>query len=185
MAFSRRAWEAVGGFPEHQYAGEDLAFAAAILDYGYSVRLAPKAMVHWSPPATWRANALMFFRYCRGDVRSKGRSRHVARIVAWITTPLVLAHAGRRGRLAVLPRRAGLHRAAARASPTVGDPRDVDWWRIPVAAAVKDMAQVTGALRGSSMPCRGSRSRRRTRLPHPTPARPQRWPAMRTGRARA
>ena len=160
MAFSRRVWEAVGGFPEHQYAGEDLAFAAAVLDHGYRARLAPKAMVHWSPPATWRANALMFFRYCRGDVRSKGRSRHAARIAAWITTPLVLVHARRRGRLAVclgglayiaLP----LERARQSGIPVT------DWWRIPVAAAVKDVAQVAGALRGSVDALQG--------VPQPTP----------------
>jgi hypothetical protein len=102
----------------------------------------------------------MFFRYCRGDVRSKGRSRHVARIVAWITTPLVLARAGRRGRLAVL-----LGGLAYIALPLARARRSgipvVDWWRIPVAAAVKDMAQVTGALRGSVDALRG--------IPQPTP----------------
>jgi glycosyltransferase involved in cell wall biosynthesis len=160
MAFSRRAWEAVGGFPEHQYAGEDLAFAAAILDHGYRARLAPKAMVRWCPPATWRANALMFFRYCRGDVRSKGRSRHAARIIAWMIAPLALRHAGHRGRLALclgglayiaLP----IERARRSGIPVS------DWWRIPVAAAVKDVAQVAGALRGSFDALQG--------VPQPTP----------------
>ena len=160
MAFSRRAWEAVGGFPEHQYAGEDLAFAAAVLDHGYRARLAPEAKVHWCPPATWRANALMFFRYCRGDVRSKGRSRHAARIVAWTITPLVFIHGRRRGRLAVclgglayigLP----LERARRAGIPVS------DWWRIPVAVAVKDVAQVAGALRGSVDALQG--------IPQPTP----------------
>ena len=160
MAFSRRAWEAVGGFPEHQYAGEDLAFAAAVLDHGYRARLAPRALVHWCPPATWRANALMFFRYCRGDVRSKGRARHAARIGAWATTPLVFAHAQRRGRLAV-----GLAGLAYIALPLDRARRSgipvTDWWRIPVAAAVKDVAQVAGALRGSVDALQ--------RIPQPTP----------------
>lgn len=165
MAFTHRAWEAVGGFPEHQYAGEDLAFAAAVIEGGYRARLAPEAVVHWRPPPTWRANARMFFAYCRGDVRSKGRSRHVVRIIAWATTPFVLAHGRPTGRLAAclgamayitLP----LHRARRSGIPVR------DWWRIPLAVGLKDLAQVAGAMRGALDALQG--------IPQPTPHPPPR-----------
>ena len=65
MAFSKAAWEAVGGYPDLQYAGEDLAFSAAVIDSGFRSVLAPAAAIRWRPPATWSDTAKMFFTYCR------------------------------------------------------------------------------------------------------------------------
>jgi SAM-dependent methyltransferase/GT2 family glycosyltransferase/uncharacterized protein YbaR (Trm112 family) len=159
MAFSKRVWELAGGFPEQQYAGEDLAFAANVIDHGYRARLAPEAKVHWRPPPSWGANARMFFHYCRGDVRSKGRTRHAARIAAWAMTPLLLLHGGRT-RISV-----GLSGLAYIALPLGRARRSGiavrEWWRIPLAAAVKDLAQVAGAARGFVDALQG--------VPQPTP----------------
>ena len=163
MGFHRDVWQAVGGFPEHQYAGEDQAFAHTAVENRFTATLAPDAVVHWRPPGSWAANARMFYRYCRGDVRSNGRARHGLRLIAWTvgsTTAVrgrwrtrVLIGAGAAAYIA-LPleraRRARLH------------PRC--WWRIPVAVAVKDIAQIVGAALGTLDALRG--------VPQPTPQPP-------------
>jgi len=165
MAFSKAAWEAAGGFPDVQYAGEDLAFTAAVLERGFRSTLAEDAVIRWRPPATWRATALMFFTYCRGDVRSPPRLRHLLRVVAWTLGPLLAVRAGRRGRVAVagaalaycgLP----VHRAR-RAQVALRH-----WWRIPAAVAVKDVSQILGAAAGIADAVRGAPQPN----PHPAPA---------------
>jgi cellulose synthase/poly-beta-1,6-N-acetylglucosamine synthase-like glycosyltransferase len=147
MGIHRRAWQEAGGFPETQYAGEDLALSAAVIRHGFSATLAPAARVWWRPPSTWRANAVMFFTYCRGDIRSPDRSRHAIRLAAWTLGPLAMLRGGRASRFAValgalsylgLP----AWRAWGRRVPLR------HWWRIPVAVAVKDLAQLAGAARG-------------------------------------
>jgi len=160
MAFTRSTWAAVGGFPELQYAGEEQAFARATAERGFKNVLEPDAVVHWRPPSSWIANARMFYRYCRGDVRSKGRSRHLLRAAAYTCGPVFASRGGWRTRVlmgsgtvayAALP----LQRArAARISPT-------SWWRIPIAIALKDLSQIAGAVHGTLDALRG--------VPQPTP----------------
>jgi glycosyltransferase involved in cell wall biosynthesis len=160
MAFTREAWATVGGFPEFVYAGEEQAFARAISDRGFRTALEPEAKVYWRPPGTWSSTARMFYRYCRGDVRSKGRSRHFARLAAWTAAPVLMVRGGWAVRTLVgvgavaylaLP----LERAAqAGVSPA-------SWWRIPVAVGVKDLAQLAGAARGTVDALMG--------VPQPTP----------------
>jgi glycosyltransferase involved in cell wall biosynthesis len=146
MAFRTSVWRAVGGFPEEVYAGEDRALTAAVMRGGFRMTRSPDAIVAWRPPATLAGNARMFFTYSRGDVRFPGRKRHAVRLAAW-----ALGAAGITGRwpariaIAIaglayigLP----LHRARRGELPLR------DWWLIPVAVAVKDLAQIAGAARG-------------------------------------
>lgn len=60
IAFTRRAWESVGGYPEDARSGaEDLAFASRLVKHQNITMLhAPDALVDWEPPQTLRA----FFR---------------------------------------------------------------------------------------------------------------------------
>jgi glycosyltransferase involved in cell wall biosynthesis len=146
MAFSRAAWRAVGGFPEDVYAGEDRAFTSAVVHAGLRATRSADAAVKWHPPATWAGNANMFYRYSRGDIRSPGRGRHAIRLAAWLLAPRCIAD-GWRARLLMVA--AGmayialpLHRARDAGLPAR------DWWRIPVAVALKDLAQLAGAARG-------------------------------------
>ena len=146
MAFTKSTWRAVGGFPERVHAGEDQAFSVALVERGYHAVLVPEASVAWRPPPTWAANARMFFTYCRGDVRSR-RARHAARALAWTTGPALIFRGGRPARLLGLLGAAGyvalpVHRAwRSGTSP-------LEWWRIPVLVALKDLSQLAGALTG-------------------------------------
>jgi len=146
MAFSRAAWEAAGGFPEHVYAGEDLAFSAAAIELGFRATLVEDASVRWRPRATWMANARMFATYTRGDVRTKGRMRHLVRLAAWTAGPWLFLRGGLAGRLLVvvggtaylwLPMR----RARRSLAPT-------EWLRVPALVALKDLSQLAGAGMG-------------------------------------
>ena len=102
MAFSRAAWEAAGGFREHVYAGEDLAFSAAAARLGYRTELVDEAIVRWRPRAGWLDNARMFAIYARGDIRTPGRARHLARLAAWLGAPLVALKGRSLARLAIV-----------------------------------------------------------------------------------
>jgi glycosyltransferase involved in cell wall biosynthesis len=162
MAFSRAAWEAAGGFPEYVHAGEDLAFSAAAIESGFEAMLAEDAVVRWRPRSTWLDNARMFATYTRGDIRTRGRGRHLARLVAWGGGLALVVWGGWIGRALVfagaltylwLP----LHRARRRGLPLR------EWWRIPALVALKDLSQLAGAARGIIDAIRG--------VPQPAPAR--------------
>ena len=94
MAFTKATWRAVEGFPENMYTGEDQAFSLALVRRGYSAALLPEASVSWRPPPTWGQNARMFFTYCRGDIRSRGRVKHAIRALAWLAAPALWRRRG-------------------------------------------------------------------------------------------
>lgn len=161
MAFSRAAWEAAGGFHEYVYAGEDLAFSASAIELGFRPVLVEEAVVRWRPRTTWAENASMFATYARGDIRTKGRRRHAARLAAWTLGPLAFARGGIAGK-ALVAAGAGaylwlpLRRARRRLPPG-------EWWRVPVLVALKDLSQLAGAAMGLVDAARG--------VPQPAPRR--------------
>jgi SAM-dependent methyltransferase len=163
MAFDRSVWRAGGGFPEVQYAGEDQAFTRAVVDEGFKAALAREAVVRWRPRGTYVENARMFYRYSRGDVRSKGRSRHVARLLAWSLGPAAVVRGPWPPRaLTVAGAAAYVALPMQRARLAGLGPRS--WWRIPVAVAVKDLSQIAGAVQGTFDAMR--------RIPQPNPQPP-------------
>jgi len=153
IAFSKATWLAVGGFPEGVYAGEDRAFTSAVVHRGFRTLRVPEAAVRWNPPATWLGNARMFYTYSRGDIRAPGRRRHALRLVAWVAAARFIA-GDRTSRLLLLAGAGAylalpVHRARRARLPLR------DWWRIPVAVAVKDLSQIAGAARGLVDAARG------------------------------
>jgi glycosyltransferase involved in cell wall biosynthesis len=146
MAFTKTTWRALGGFPERVYAGEDQAFSVALVERGYRAVLVPEASVSWRPPSTWGENARMFFTYCRGDVRSR-RARHAARALAWTAGPTLLLGGGARARLLALLG-AGAYVALPVQRAWRSRTSALEWWRIPLLVALKDLSQLAGALAG-------------------------------------
>lgn len=67
VAFRRRAWEAVGGYPEWLDYCEDLVFDLALRDRGLRFAFAPRAIVHFRPRPSLAAYARQYYRYARGD----------------------------------------------------------------------------------------------------------------------
>ena len=156
MGFTRSAWAVAGGFSEDLFAGEDVNFSTTVVRSGVRTQLVPAAEVAWRPRLTWRANAAMYRTYARGDVRHGRRGRHAVRAVGWTAAPAIAIA----GRPAARP---GVSVAAAaygaRALRVGLPPRE--WWRLPLLLAMKDLAQVVGALEGL-----GDAARRR---PQPSP----------------
>lgn len=174
MAFRRAAWDAVGGFPEHVHAGEDLAFSAAAVEQGFTTELVAEAAVRWRSRATWRETAHMFATYTRGDVRTPGHGRHVVRLLAWVVGPTLAVWGNRWARSVVaagalayvwLP----LRRARRDRVPMV------ERWRIPALIAVKDLSQLIGAGAGLIDAARG------TPQPRPREERTRKQPSRSAG----
>jgi glycosyltransferase involved in cell wall biosynthesis len=66
----RKAWQAVGGFPEHLRSAEDLVFMQRVSENGFREVRAPQAVVYWSiQPNLWRTFK-RFVVYARNNIRA-------------------------------------------------------------------------------------------------------------------
>jgi cellulose synthase/poly-beta-1,6-N-acetylglucosamine synthase-like glycosyltransferase len=68
-AFRKQVWEAVGGYPEWLYTGEDTLFALRARELGFRVAYAAGSIVNWRPRRSWRKLAKQYFLYGRGNGR--------------------------------------------------------------------------------------------------------------------
>ncbi len=76
MAFHRKLWDEVGGFPEDAQFGEDTAFCEALVAAGYVPTFAPEAVVKWWPPSGLVAQTRTTFAWGRSDGHLGLRSIH-------------------------------------------------------------------------------------------------------------
>jgi len=173
IAFTKDAWRAAGGFPEHVYAGEDPAFSQAVIAAGLRAELVPGAAVLWRPRPTWRANARMYVSYARGSLATGAYLRHLVRALAWGAAPLLAARGGRGGRAALLLWWAAYLSLPLRRAHRSGMPPG-SWWRLPLVIALKDLSQLWGATLGAIDVVRRVGD---PEPPPPAPARPRTPPA--------
>ena len=91
VAFTRRAWEAAGGYPEWLDYCEDLVFDLALKRSGCRFAWAPEAIVHFRPrPDPWRF-FLQYYRYARGDGKALlWTRRHAVRYATYVGAPALL-----------------------------------------------------------------------------------------------
>lgn len=68
-AFTRKAWESAGGYPEWLYAAEDTLFNVRLRQLGMQFVFCEGAVVSWRPRETWRALAKQRFNFARGNAR--------------------------------------------------------------------------------------------------------------------
>ena len=97
VAFTRRAWERVGGYPEWLDYCEDLLFDFALEDAGCRRAWAPDAVVHFRPRTSARAllsSSTTATRAATGRPIS-GASRHAIRYATYLGLPLGLLAARR------------------------------------------------------------------------------------------
>src|SRR3954447_18974490 len=147
MAFAKPVWIAVGGFPAGLSASEDHAFSSAVVAQGFRVTRARDAAVRWRPPGSWFGNAGMFLRYSRGDIRVKGRTRHVLRTAAWAAALIALLRGRWRARIGLALGAMGYIALPLRRARVSGYPLR-QCWRIPALVALKDVSQIVGMLAG-------------------------------------
>lgn len=69
VAFTKTAWEKVGGYPEWLYAAEDTLFNIRMRQLGCRFAFCPDAIVRWRPRETWRALARQRINFSRGNAR--------------------------------------------------------------------------------------------------------------------
>ncbi|MEA3406473.1 MAG: glycosyltransferase [Chloroflexota bacterium] len=93
VAFRRRAWQAMGGYPEWLDYCEDLLFDFALRDAGFTFTFNPNAVVHFRPRHTLKAFFRQYYRYARGDGKADfWRYRHALRYAFYLLAcPLLVA----------------------------------------------------------------------------------------------
>jgi glycosyltransferase involved in cell wall biosynthesis len=67
VAFSRAAWEAVGGYPEAYAKNEDTVFDISLREAGLRFAFVPQAVVRWRPPDSLSEAYRMEVRFAEGD----------------------------------------------------------------------------------------------------------------------
>jgi glycosyltransferase involved in cell wall biosynthesis len=85
VAFRRKAWETVGGYPEWIDYCEDLLFDLALRKrYGHFA-FAPMAVAHFRPRNALGAFFRQYYRYARGDGKADlWRMRHLVRYMTYL-----------------------------------------------------------------------------------------------------
>jgi len=67
VAFTRKAWERVGGYPEWLDYCEDLIYDFGLYDAGFKFVFVPEALVYFRPRPNVRSFWRQYYRYARGD----------------------------------------------------------------------------------------------------------------------
>lgn len=93
VAFRKRAWERVNGYPEWIDFCEDLLFDFALRRAGFRFTFAPSALAHFRPRPNLRAFFKQYYQYARGDGKADlWFLRHVIRYSTYLSVlPLTLA----------------------------------------------------------------------------------------------
>ncbi len=97
VAFSRTAWEEVGGYPEWLDYGEDLVFDRALREKYGPFPFESKAVVYFRPRGSLRAFFRQYYFYARGDGKANlWPGRHLIRYLTYlILLPIILRLAWR------------------------------------------------------------------------------------------
>jgi len=85
VAFTRQAWETVGGYPEWLDYCEDLVFDLRLRKHFHPFRFAPTAVVFFRPRSNLRSFFRQYYLYARGDGKADlWRKRHLARYLTYL-----------------------------------------------------------------------------------------------------
>jgi glycosyltransferase involved in cell wall biosynthesis len=93
VAFLKRVWSEVGGYPEWLDYCEDLVYDLAVRDRFGPFGFAPEALVHFRPRSSMRAFFVQYYRYARGDGKANlWPKRHAIRYATYLAgLPCLLA----------------------------------------------------------------------------------------------
>lgn len=70
IAFRKKAWQKVGGYPENLNYCEDLVFAKNLKDSGFRFQFSPESIVYWPQRENLVAAFKQFANYASGDVQA-------------------------------------------------------------------------------------------------------------------
>ncbi len=89
VAFTRAAWERVGGYPEWLDYCEDVVFDQKLREAGLRFAWAPNAVVYFRPRPSLRAFFRQYYLYARGDGKANlWPWRHAVRYLTYLVAPL-------------------------------------------------------------------------------------------------
>jgi len=72
IAFTKKVWEDIGGFPEGiEGTAEDTAFNYKLINFGARISRVKSAIVEWGMPKTLKDFFWKIFTYAKGDAKSK------------------------------------------------------------------------------------------------------------------
>ena len=94
IAFRKKAWKEVGGYPEWLPICEDLVFDIKLKNNKHNFAVNLKALSSWRPRENLFSFFVQYFKYARGDGHAKlFLRRHLIRYTTYITTLLLLSMA--------------------------------------------------------------------------------------------
>ena len=97
VAYLKRAWEAVGGYPEWLDYCEDVIFDLKLREAFGPFVFAPGAVVHFRPRGSLRAFARQYYLYARGDGKADlFRRLHTVRYFTYLIAAPLLVYAALR-----------------------------------------------------------------------------------------
>jgi len=94
MAYTKKVWKELGGLPEDlTFYSDDSVFGQQIVEGGYNIAYAPKAMTYWGRPRKLRQFWRETFNYGRGDGEALIKTPyafklHLKGIPAFLVAPL-------------------------------------------------------------------------------------------------
>ena len=85
VAFTKAAWQAVGGYPEWLDYCEDLVFDFALRDQFGAFAFAPEAVAYFKPRASLKSFFRQYYLYARGDGKAQlWLKRHLIRYATYL-----------------------------------------------------------------------------------------------------
>jgi len=67
IAFKKKCWKEVSGYPEKSLTGEDNRFNINLMEKGYKIKVNPKPLISWDMRPTLSKFAKQYYLYGRGD----------------------------------------------------------------------------------------------------------------------
>ena len=154
VAFTKKAWERVGGYPEQLDYCEDLIFDFNLRrEYG-AFAFAPLAVAYFRPRPTLRAFAKQYYLYARGDGKADlWRKRHAIRYATYLVAlPFLIALFFRKPLVAFTLLMLGVGGYCGRALARYAElSHTTPFWKrligfalIPIVRATGDLAKMAG-----------------------------------------
>lgn len=66
IAFKKKCWQAVGGYPEYLYTGEDTSFDISLKEAGFKFAFSENAIVYWRPRSNLAKLFKQYYLYAKG-----------------------------------------------------------------------------------------------------------------------
>jgi len=91
LAFKKKIWIQVGGYPTNSYTGEDTKFDLEMFKVTDAVTFNEKAIVYWDLPKNWREMIIKVFNYGVGDGQQLNFfATYILRLIVVIFPPLFI-----------------------------------------------------------------------------------------------